>query len=105
MQLWVASQAGAVDEVEQLLAEAAARGEATLVDLGTGEVFWGWHPILARFTVGRRAPEAPAHLPAYLARLADAGHVHAGGTSPENAVAELVELFVRVARHIDPPHR
>jgi hypothetical protein len=101
--LWSASENGAEADAERLLAEAEHHGDATMVDLGHGALYWGWHPTIGRFVVGRKGEGAPQHLPAYLARLKDASHVHAGGDSAEDAVAELLALFARVAAHLEQP--
>ncbi|MDB5098076.1 MAG: hypothetical protein JWM80_2497 [Cyanobacteria bacterium RYN_339] len=99
--LWSASENGAEAEADRLLVESQRREEPALVDLGHGAHYWGWHPVIGRFVVSRRAEGAPAHLPAYLARLAEANHVHAGGTSAEDAVSELLALFASVAARLE----
>jgi hypothetical protein len=99
--LWSASVNGAEAEAERLLAEAEKRNEAAMVDLGHGRLYRGWHPLVGRLTVSRKGDEAPAHLPPYLARLDDAQHVHAAGSSAEDATAELLALFKRVAERLE----
>lgn len=105
IQLWSVSVNGAAEEASHLLGESAKRNEAAMVDLGHGEIYWGWHPMLGYFKVSRRHPEAPDHLPAYLARLSEAEHVHAGGTSAEDAVAGLLELVAEVTARLEEEAR
>ena len=57
----------------------------------------GWHPQLGAFRVARRSPEAPDHLPTWLAMIEDARHVHGGGDRADEAVAELLALVRETA--------
>lgn len=77
---------------EHLLAEAASRHEAMLVTLDA-HCAHGWHPLAGRFQLAARREDAPAHLPAWLASLTEARHVHAGGDSAEAAAAALIDLI------------
>lgn len=102
IQLWSASENGATEEAEQLLAQSAERNQAAMIDLGHGQIHLGWHPLLGRFTVSRRSDDAPAHLPLYLASLDEARQVHHTGPTAEAAVEALVALFQRVAAQLPP---
>lgn len=101
IQIWSVSVNGADAEAALLLTEAERRETPALVDLGHGERYLGWHPLLARFAIHRRAAAAPESLPAYLASLEAARHVHAGGDSAEGALEALLALFERVARRLE----
>lgn len=80
-------------EAGRLLEDAARAAQPTLVELDGGYLA-GWHPLLGRFRVAPKLPGAPAEIPAWLAALDDARHVHAGGEQPETAIAALL-LLVR----------
>jgi hypothetical protein len=86
-----ADPAEVLAEAGRLIAAAAEAGTATLIELD-GAYQVGWHPLLGAFRVARRSPGAPEHLPAWLASLEDARHVHAGGDRPDEAVADLLAL-------------
>lgn len=81
-------------EADARLAEAEAQNRPALVAVGEGETHWGWHPVPGRLTVVARAPHAPAGLPAYMAFVDEARHIHAGGADPAAAVAALVDLVL-----------
>lgn len=71
-----------------------------LLALG-GDFFLGWHPAAGRFRVAPRAMDAPTTLPAYLAMVEEARHVHAGGTSGSDAANQLVALITTTSTRID----
>ncbi|MEB3329482.1 MAG: hypothetical protein VKQ33_09650 [Candidatus Sericytochromatia bacterium] len=76
---------------EALLARASERAEATLVALD-GSCSLGWHPLLGRFRLAARRPDAPEHLPAWLATLVEAPAVHASGSTWEEALQGVLAL-------------
>jgi hypothetical protein len=69
-----------------------------LMDVAEDRVHLGWHPAIGRLTVLRKGPGTPAHLPAYMAILDEAQHVHAGGETPDQAMGALVDLFTDTAK-------
>lgn len=91
-----ADPAEVMAEASRLVGEAAKAETAVLIELD-GAFQIGWHPLLGAFRVARRAPEAPEHLPAWLAMIEDARHVHGGGDRPDEAVAELLALVRETA--------
>lgn len=80
-----------------LLAQAEEDNNPAMIELGDGELFLGWHPMLGRFSVSRRAENAPPELPAYMAWIDEARHVHAGGETHQDAASALLALVGRVA--------
>ena len=78
-------------EAGRLLDDAARDARPTLVTLDGGFVV-GWHGLTGRFRVAPRMPGAPADIPAWLAALEDARHVHAGADRAEEAIAALLAL-------------
>lgn len=86
-----ASPAEVLAAAGEALAQAAHHGQPTLLELD-GAYALGWHPLLGRFRVAGRMEGAPGHLPAWLAALDDAPHVHAGGDDPDAAIAALLAL-------------
>ncbi|MEB3221167.1 MAG: hypothetical protein VKS61_03720 [Candidatus Sericytochromatia bacterium] len=89
-----ATPAEVLAATEALLAEAAAREEATLVALD-GSTSLGWHPLLGRFQLNAKRPEAPEHLPAWLSTMAEVPEAHASGASWEEALRGLLALARR----------
>lgn len=81
-------------EADARLAEAKAQNRAALVAVDSGRTHWGWHPVSGRVTVVARAPQAPESLPAYMAFVDDARHIHAGGPDPTRAMAALADLVL-----------
>lgn len=90
------SEAGDESASAALLADAEARGQALLVALGGG---WhqGHHPLVGRFAVLPRRPDAPPQLPPFVARLEASVGVHVGAESPESAAIALVARFLAAA--------
>jgi hypothetical protein len=86
-----ASPAEVLAATEALLTEASERAEATLVALD-GSCSLGWHPLLGRFQLAARRPDAPEHLPAWLATLVDVPTAHAGGATWEEALRGVLAL-------------
>lgn len=82
-----------------LLADAEARGQALLVAMGGG-LHQGHHPLVGRFDVLPRRPDAPPQLPPFMARLVAAPGVHVGDTSPEGAAIALVQRFLVAAERL-----
>lgn len=86
-----ATPAEVLTEAGRMLEAAAQADRPTLIALDGGFQL-GWHALAGRFRVAARAPGAPEDVPAWLAWLDDAQHVHAGGDRPEAAVAALLAL-------------
>ena len=91
-----AEPAEVMAEASRLVNEAAHAQTAVLIELD-GAFQIGWHPQLGAFRVARRSPEAPDHLPTWLAMIEDARHVHGGGDRADEAVAELLALVRETA--------
>lgn len=71
-----------------------------LVELDDGAFYLGWHPVIEYFTVRKRAPHAPEHLPAFMASLEETPHVHAGGETAKAAMDGLIALYQQVAERL-----
>lgn len=91
-----ADPAEVLAEAARLIEAAAAAQTAVLIELD-GAYQIGWHHLVGAFRVARRSPEAPDHLPEWLAMIEDARHVHGGGQRPDEAVAELLALVRETA--------
>jgi hypothetical protein len=79
-------------EAEQFLTLASQRHEATLVTLDN-HFLMGWHPELGFFDIVQKRPDAPAHMPNFVARLTPEKRVHQGGASPEEALTALLNAY------------
>lgn len=86
-------------EAGRLLDLAQLNEEPAWVELEGGFVL-GWHPETERFRIAGRQDGAPGHLPAWLAALETARHVHAGGQTPELAYDALIRLLRQAANQV-----
>lgn len=93
------SEAGDEAAAAALLADAQARGLALLVAMG-GDLHLGFHPLVGRFDVLPRRPEAPASVPPFVAVVVEAPGVFVPAATPEAAAIALVQRHLAAAERL-----